>query len=139
VINEDNTADKASVIAKVSREDDDDEKKEETSTTTEEGAKKPAAAASRPQKLPFNFSLFHMAFMLGAMYVQQLLTNWETISSQTSTSSTTADEITVDSGPGSVWVKIISSWLVFALYLWSLFAPLIFPDRDFGYGVSYSF
>lgn len=31
----------------------------------------------------------------------------------------------------SVWVKISSSWLGLALYLWTLVAPLILRDRDF--------
>ena len=32
---------------------------------------------------------------------------------------------------GSVWVKIVSSWLCFALYLWTILAPICFPNRDF--------
>jgi len=130
MISEDKTADKASVISKVA--DDDGDTAVTVSSSSDDGE------GGHPMSLPFSFSLFHVAFMVGSMYVQQLLTNWETISSSSdSTSSLT--EITVDSGVGSVWAKIISSWLVFLLYLWSLFAPLIFPDRDFGYGVSYSF
>lgn len=31
----------------------------------------------------------------------------------------------------AVWVKMGSSWLGLGLYLWTLVAPLIFPDRDF--------
>lgn len=31
----------------------------------------------------------------------------------------------------AVWVKISSSWLGLALYLWTLVAPLVLPDRDF--------
>jgi len=133
VISDDTTADKASVIAKISDEEDGMASPQSATTTTD-----PSYATTKPRKLPFSFSLFHLAFMLGTMYVQQLLTNWETITIH-STDGKSEEEIYVDSGVGSVWVKIISSWLVFALYLWSLFAPLIFPDRDFGYGISYSF
>jgi len=134
----DDTADKASVIAKVA-----DEEAGSSSTSSElstsKGDEKPSTKKTTANKLPFSFSLFHVAFLLGSMYIQQLLTNWESISSRETKSSATAEEITVDSGAGSVWAKIISSWLVFALYIWSLFAPILFPDRDFGYGVSYSF
>ena len=31
----------------------------------------------------------------------------------------------------AVWVKICSSWLGLAIYLWTLVAPLVLPDRDF--------
>jgi hypothetical protein len=30
----------------------------------------------------------------------------------------------------SVWVKMISSWLVILLYFWTLIAPIVLPDRD---------
>jgi len=39
----------------------------------------------------------------------------------------------VDSGMAAVWVKIVSSWLAILLYMWTLLAPILFPDRDFGY------
>ena len=31
----------------------------------------------------------------------------------------------------AVWVKICSSWAGLLLYLWTLVAPLVLPDRDF--------
>ena len=31
----------------------------------------------------------------------------------------------------AVWVKIISSWLCFVIYMWTLIAPLVLPERDF--------
>ena len=32
---------------------------------------------------------------------------------------------------GSVWVKMVSCWLGFAIYLWTLLVPFCFPNRDF--------
>jgi len=31
----------------------------------------------------------------------------------------------------AVWVKIISSWLCCAIYVWTLIAPVVLPERDF--------
>lgn len=31
----------------------------------------------------------------------------------------------------SVWVKICSSWVCIALYVWTLVAPLVLVNRDF--------
>ena len=39
---------------------------------------------------------------------------------------------TLNSNAASMWVKIVSSWLCLALYTWSLVAPIVLPDRDFG-------
>ena len=34
----------------------------------------------------------------------------------------------------SVWVKMATAWLSYAIYLWTLLAPLILGNcRDFGY------
>lgn len=37
----------------------------------------------------------------------------------------------LDVGWLSVWVKLVSQWLTAALYLWTLVAPALFPDRVF--------
>lgn len=31
-----------------------------------------------------------------------------------------------------MWVKIGSQWVAIALFLWTLIAPVLLPDRDFG-------
>lgn len=35
------------------------------------------------------------------------------------------------SGKASMWMVISSQWLILLLYLWTLVAPKLFPDRDF--------
>lgn len=96
------------------------------------------AAAMAGEPVGYNFTLFHVVFVLGSMYVQQLLTNWKTISKLPFDDSVLASsgflrEITVNSGKTAIWIKIVSSWIVFVLYIWSLIAPVILSDRDFGY------
>jgi len=34
-------------------------------------------------------------------------------------------------GDVSMWMIIVSQWLVLLMYLWTLIAPRVFPDRDF--------
>lgn len=31
----------------------------------------------------------------------------------------------------AVWIKITSSWMGLLVYIWTLIAPVLFPDRDF--------
>lgn len=74
----------------------------------------------------YNYSLFHFIFILAAMYMAAVLTNWATFSEGSS------NVLFVDYGYTSSWIKIGTSWLVSILYIWTLVAPIVFPDRDFG-------
>jgi len=77
----------------------------------------------------YSYSYFHFTFFLAAMYLTMVITNWRLpIESQDSDHKTT---ISVDQGELSVWVKIISAWLTILLYIWTLLAPFIFPNRVF--------
>jgi len=91
----------------------------------EEDGKKEKEKEGGP--VPYNFSIFHLIFAMGAMYIAMLMTDWHTIDQQEKGS------LSVDTGYVSVWVKIVSSWCAMALYLWTLLAPVCFPNRDFGY------
>merc|ERR1712063_71950 len=71
----------------------------------------------------YSYSLFHLAFALGAMYIGMLLTNWSVITGDTGNLST-------DSGWVSVSVKLFSCLFAGALYLWTVLAPMLLPDRD---------
>jgi len=58
------------------------------------------------------------------MYIAMLFTDWATVhdlGSQTAT---------VNSGVAAVWVKVVSSWVCIALYIWTLVAPIVLPDRE---------
>ncbi|XP_017891307.1 probable serine incorporator isoform X2 [Ceratina calcarata] len=70
----------------------------------------------------YNWSFFHLMFALATLYVMMTLTNWYQPNSNL---------VTLNANTASMWVKIISSWMCLGLYVWSLVAPAIFPDRDF--------
>ena len=37
----------------------------------------------------------------------------------------------INVGWTSVWVKVVTQWVTVALYVWTLVAPLVLPDREF--------
>jgi len=76
-------------------------------------------------EVAYNWSLFHVMFALATLYVMMTLTNWFHPESS-NTEKFSANQ-------GAVWVKIVSSWLCGGLYLWTLVAPIVLQDRDFGY------
>ncbi|GMH17525.1 hypothetical protein Nepgr_019366 [Nepenthes gracilis] len=71
----------------------------------------------------YSYSFFHLIFSLASMYSAMLLTGWST--------SVGEGGKLVDVGWPSVWVRISTGWATAALYIWSLVAPLLFPDREF--------
>eukprot|EP00732_Lithocolla_globosa_P004373 Lithocolla_globosa_v1_NODE_4002_length_1531_cov_20.326558.p1 type:complete len:477 gc:universal NODE_4002_length_1531_cov_20.326558:95-1525(+) len=72
----------------------------------------------------YSYTFYHVIFVLAAMYVAMLVTNWN--------SAEVSSELgNVGVGNIAVWVKIVSSWLTYLLYLWTLIAPRVFPDRAF--------
>jgi len=75
-------------------------------------------------EVAYSWSLFHLMFALATLYVMMTLTNWYSPQSDLSSFSSNA---------GAMWVKIVSSWLSAALYIWTLVAPTLLVDRDFGY------
>jgi hypothetical protein len=81
-------------------------------------------------KVPYNFSFFHFTFLLAAMYLGMVLTNWQSISIVTG-EGVTDNTILIDQGPSAVWVKIVSSWVTLLLFIWTMIAPVLFPNRKF--------
>lgn len=75
------------------------------------------------EEVAYSYSFFHFIYFLASLYIMMMLTNWY--------SPQESDVEIVQKTSASVWVKIISCWLGFALYLWTLLAPICFPNRDF--------
>ncbi|XP_057839431.1 uncharacterized protein LOC131049404 isoform X1 [Cryptomeria japonica] len=87
----------------------------------EEGQKEEKKDEAQP--VAYSYTFFHLIFALASMYSAMLLTGW--------TSSTADSEKLIDVGWPSVWVRICTAWVTAGLYIWSLIAPLILPDREF--------
>eukprot|EP00088_Acartia_fossae_P003572 TRINITY_DN1150_c1_g1_i11.p1 TRINITY_DN1150_c1_g1~~TRINITY_DN1150_c1_g1_i11.p1 ORF type:complete len:493 (-),score=157.01 TRINITY_DN1150_c1_g1_i11:459-1937(-) len=75
-------------------------------------------------EVAYNWSLFHLMFAMATLYVMMTLTNWYSPSSDINTFSDNA---------AAMWVKIVSSWLCAAIYMWTMLAPMVLSDREFGY------
>lgn len=91
-------------------------------STVTAGSSEVLPAGSSNEPLPYRPDFFHLLFGLAAMYIAMLFTGW---SLQGST-----NELEIDKGWRSAWVKIASQWLVFVIYTWTMLAHR-FIDRDF--------
>ncbi|CAF9929472.1 MAG: hypothetical protein ALECFALPRED_004330 [Alectoria fallacina] len=73
----------------------------------------------------YNYSLFHVIFLLATCWVATLLT-------QNIDFENAGDFAAVGRTYWASWVKIVSAWVAYGIYTWSLVAPITMPDR-FGY------
>ncbi|XP_020584932.1 probable serine incorporator, partial [Phalaenopsis equestris] len=71
----------------------------------------------------YSYSFFHLIFSLASMYSAMLLTGWSSSVGETGK--------LIDVGWPSVWVRIVTGWATAALFIWSLIAPILLPDREF--------
>ena len=71
----------------------------------------------------YNYSLFHIIFLLATCWVATLLT--QGMKSEEGES----DFTPVGRTYWASWIKIVSSWVCYAIYTWSLIAPVVLPDR----------
>ncbi|KAJ5460416.1 uncharacterized protein N7458_001968 [Penicillium daleae] len=76
--------------------------------------------------IQYSYTLFHIIFFLATTWVATLL-------SQGLTVDTTMDFAPVGRTYWASWVKIFSSWVCYAIYLWTLVAPVVLPDRFAAY------
>uniref|UniRef100_G1TAH0 Serine incorporator 2 n=1 Tax=Oryctolagus cuniculus TaxID=9986 RepID=G1TAH0_RABIT len=69
----------------------------------------------------YSYSFFHFCLLLASLHIMMTLTNWYSPGEARKMVSTWT----------AVWVKICASWAGLFLYLWTLVAPLLLPNRDF--------
>ena len=70
----------------------------------------------------YNYTMFHIIFFLATAWVSTLLTlKYDETNSD--------DFATVGRTYAASWVKIASAWICHGLYIWTLVAPILLPDR----------
>jgi serine incorporator 1/3 len=74
-------------------------------------------------RVQYNYTAFHIIFFLATAWVATLLTmNYETSTKE-------GNFATVGRTMWASWVKIISAWACYCMYIWTLVAPVVLPDR----------
>ncbi|KAK4099657.1 TMS membrane protein/tumor differentially expressed protein [Parathielavia hyrcaniae] len=72
----------------------------------------------------YSYAMFHVIFFLATAWVATLLTmDWD------DEKRGTEDFATVGRTLWASWVKIVSSWVCYAMYIWTLVAPVVLPER----------
>ncbi|KAG7092273.1 hypothetical protein E1B28_008635 [Marasmius oreades] len=78
----------------------------------------------------YNYSWFHVIFAMGAMYVAALLTDANVVSKEPIEGpADSSNNVYIGQSEVAMWMRVVSSWICMLLYMWSLLAPVIMPDR----------
>ncbi|MCJ1444921.1 MAG: hypothetical protein MMC23_005425 [Stictis urceolatum] len=80
--------------------------------------------------IQYNYALFHIIFLLATCWVATLLTG--AVTADPKTDHNLEALLPIGRTYWASWVKIVSAWVCYAIYGWSLLAPVMLPDR-FGY------
>ncbi|KAM3551839.1 hypothetical protein ARSEF4850_007675 [Beauveria asiatica] len=83
-----------------------------------------AAHDDERSRTQYNYSMFHVIFFLATTWVSLLLT----ISHETAVEPN-SDFASVGRTYAASWIKIVSAWLCHGIYIWSLVAPVVLPER----------
>lgn len=76
-----------------------------------------------PSQLSNSWRL-NVALAAVACWTAMILTHWGAVQTRGSIANPSASNV-------AMWIVIASQWLALLLYLWTLVAPRLFPDRDF--------
>ncbi len=99
--------------------DDDSDAEEETDSHGGKHVKDDERKATQ-----YNYSLFHVIFFLATCWVATLLT-------QSLDPESDSDFTPLGRTYAASWIKIISAWVCYLIYMWSLIAPIVLAGRDF--------
>ena len=56
-----------------------------------------------------------------------MLTNWDSIQQVNPN-----EPAQIGRSWAAVWAKVITSWVAIVMYIWTLIAPMVLPDREWG-------
>ena len=107
-----------SLPASALEEDDDDESIHQGTDGLKDGERDDERGT-----VQYQYSTFHFVFFLATCYTACLLTSWNTM--KTEEGSDDDGIIIIGRSMAVVWVKIVSSWIVYLLYAWSLLLPVV--------------
>lgn len=71
------------------------------------------------------YFIYHLVSFLAAGYMAMIFTGWEIHG--------TSEDANPNQNWGSVWVKMAGQWLCVLLYSWTLVAPYVLRNREFGW------
>lgn len=85
------------------------------------------SAAKGPQddersNTQYSYSVFHIIFFLATCWVATLLTQGQDIQND-------GEFASVGRTYWASWVKIVSAWICYSMYIWTLVAPIVLPER----------
>ncbi len=72
----------------------------------------------------YNYTVFHVIFMLATAWIATLLTQ-----SIGQDGADMGDFVPVGRTYWASWVKIVSAWVCYGIFGWTLGAPVMMPDR----------
>ena len=75
---------------------------------------------------PYRYDYIHAVFAAASMYVAMVFTGWNLEQVEV------FGKFELNQGELSMWIKISSQWICFLLYTWTMVAPYLLQDRDFG-------
>ncbi len=81
---------------------------------------------SQEEKVPYNYSFFHLVYAIANCFVAMIIVNWQFKSvNQESTDNNNS----IDQGLIAMWIKITSQWITILIFFWILLFPFFFPHR----------
>lgn len=92
----------------------------------EAGGKSDGDNNDESEVVAYNYSFFHIVYAIGAMYLAMVLVDWKP------SFNTHGEAIETMSPWITVWIKIVSQWITFGLYMWTLIAPFVCSSREWG-------